>query len=219
MLSVSFISACGQNNLIFQVEYDDVHGLKKGASLVYGDTTIGKVEDIKYTDDGLFMVAVNLQEQSRALATNTALFYISDGQGTNNKVLELVESGEQENVPIIEGQIVKGTSKVSGMTQKLQNQLGDALQLFSNDMRDSWLDWKEQTLDQQMSYLEEELDHILLALENFSESTRRELETTVIPELNEQIELLKRKLEEFGRENELDNIEKKMDEINELIAV
>ena len=219
LLAVTFMSACGQNNLIFKIEYDDVDGLTKGAPLVHEESIIGAVEDIQYTDEGKFMVGVNLNEQSRTLATNSALFYISDGEILENKVLELVDSGEEESSPILEGQTVKGSSKVSGMTQKLQNQFGDALQLFSDNVKGSWVDWKEQTLDQQMVYLEQELDRILLELENFSASTRKQLETTVIPELNKQIEALRETLEEFGREHELDGIEKKMSDINELIAV
>ncbi len=219
LLAVIFMSACGQNNLIFQIVYDDVDGLTKGAPLVYGESIIGTVEAIQYTDEGKFMVGVNVNEPSRTLATHSALFYISDAQGSDNKVLELVDSSEEEGSLILEGQIVKGSSKVSGMTQKLQNQFGDALQLFSDNVKGSWVDWKEQTLDQQMAYLEKELDRILLELEDFSASTRKQIETTVIPELNKQIEALRETLEEFGREHELDDIEKKMNDINELIAV
>jgi len=213
------LSACGKNDLIFQIEFDAVDGLKGGDLLMHGENIIGNVEDIQYSDKGNFLIDVNLQEQFRPLATHSALFYISDSHGSESKVLELVESSSEDNSPIQEDQIIKGSNKVSGMTQKLQNQFGDALQSFSYSLQNSWIDWKEQTLDQQIAHLEKELDRILVELEGLTTSAREKLETTVIPQINKQINALKEKLEELGRESELDDIEKKLDDINELIEV
>ena len=213
------LSACGKNDLIFQIEFDAVDGLKGGDLLMHGENIIGNVEDIQYSDKGNFLIDVNLQEQFRPLATHSALFYISDSHGSESKVLELVESSGEDNSPILEDQIIKGSNKVSGVTQKLQNQFGGALQSFSDSIQNSWTDWQEQTLDQQIAHLEQELDRILVELEDLTTSARKKLETTVIPQINKQIEALKEKLDELDRERELDDIEKKLDEINELIEV
>ena len=216
---VIILSACGKNNLIFQVEFDAVDGLKDGDLLVHGENVIGNVEDVQYSDKGNFLVDVNLQKQFRPLATHSALFYISDSHDSESKVLELVKSSSEDNLFILEDQIIKGSTKASGMTQKLQNQFEDALQLLSNSLESSWVDWKEQTLDQQIAHLEEELDRILVELEGFTTSARKEFEENVIPQINKQINALKEELEKLGKESELDDIEKKLDDINELIEV
>ncbi len=212
-----FLAACQVGNLAFQVEYQNIDGLKKGASLTHDDETIGSVTEIEYTDQGTFLVGVEIEEAYRPLASQSALFYISENS-SSNKVIELVNDDKPGTQPLIEeGQVIKGSDRLSGMSQKFQNQFNNAVESLSNSIQSSWENWKEETLEQQMSYLEEELNQLQEKAENLSESMRKDYETRILPELNKQIDALKKQLEELGREDELQGIEKKMDELNGLI--
>ncbi|PID43390.1 MAG: hypothetical protein CSA52_02505 [Gammaproteobacteria bacterium] len=215
LFSIAVLAGCS-NDLNFKVEYQDGQGLKKGDSVVYGDEKIGAVSDVNYTDQGKIRVDVVVLEKYRNLARQSALFYISDSKGTDAKVIELVtgQSDQAEQaLPIAEGQIIQGNTRVSGLTQKLQNRFGQALQSFSEDMQNQWQEWKSGTIDKQVDQLEKGLDRILKDIENLGKNTRDQIKTELLPMINRQIEALRRHLEELGREKDIDSIDKKMEEI------
>ncbi|WP_141215511.1 hypothetical protein [Hahella sp. CCB-MM4] len=217
-LPIAFILvACQTGGLAFQIEYQDVEGLRKGAPLTHEEETIGTVKNIEYTDQGTFLVGVEMADQYRHLANQSAFFYISE-DSSSNKIVELVDNDEPGAHPMIEeGQVIKGSNRITGMSQKFQNQFNSAVESLSNSIQSSWKNWKEETLEQQMAYLEEELNQLKEQAGDLSEKMRKDYETRILPELNKQIDALKKQLEELGRENELDGIEKKMDELNGLI--
>lgn len=225
-----FLAACGSRDLAFRIQYDTVDGLKKGADLMHGDTVIGRVNDIQYTDSGNIEVLVTIDEPYRALAKSDALFVIASVAGKEqDKNVELVERSASGNVNsnatppsadsmlIAENQLVQGADPFSGKAQQWQNQLNNVFQSFSDGVSKAWSNWEEKNLDQQLLFMEKELDRIIGQIKNLGESSRKQLETEVIPQLKQQIELLKKKLQALGRENELDPIEKKMDTVTELV--
>ncbi len=216
LLSTLLLSACS-GDLSFRIAYEEVDGLTKGAPVMHDGSEVGRVEDILYTEQGNFLVDVTVQKAFAPLVNHSALFYISDNEAADAKVIELVEGEPGDVSSIEEGQIVQGSNRFTGMAQKFQNQMGDTLSSLTDSVKNTMSQWKEQTLEQQMEYVESELDRLMAAIQDMSADARHQIETQIIPELNEQFETLKKKLEELGREDELDGIEQKMENLNELI--
>jgi len=218
-LTALLLAGCS-NDLSFIVEYDNAEGLKKGDAIVHSDKVIGEIKDILYTDAGKIQVSVNVQEAFRDLAQTSSLFYINSGQDyankdkdsndKANKFIELVTNAEEAGSDIIEGQIVLGSNKVEGLVQSFSNQFGQALQSFTTSVQTSWGEFKGETLDQQIEYVEVELDKIIKKAKSFNEKTRNYFENEVLPKLNQKIDQLRQQLEEFDREDELDGVEEKL---------
>ncbi len=215
--ALAFLTACQTGNLAFQIEYDDIDGLTKGAPLTYEDNPIGSVREIEYTDQGVFLVGVEIDKNFRHLANHSSLFYVSEDSNAN-KIVELEEGNPSaDQSPIESGELIQGHHRMAGMSQKLQNQFSSAIESLSSSIQDSWENWREETLDQQLQLLEEELDRMQSKAQELSESMRQDYETRILPELKAHIETLRKELEELGREDEMDSIEQKMDNLEGLI--
>ena len=64
ILSASLIG-CMNSTHDFKIRFRDVHGLHKGNSVYFEDTVIGDVRKVAYTDSGVFLVSVSIQEEVR----------------------------------------------------------------------------------------------------------------------------------------------------------
>jgi len=217
ILVMAMLLAACDSGLAFRIAYEDVDSLRKGAPLVHHGSKVGLVQEIEYTDQGDFLVSVNVQEQYTDLMDQASVFYISDDEHLGIKVIEIVDGVSGESSPIKDDQIIEGSSRFTGMAQKFQNQFDDTLTSLTDSLKNSVSDWNKQTLEQQKAYVEEELDRLYVEFQNLSDATRHQIETSIIPKLKEQVAILKQKLEALGREDELEAIEGKMDSLNELI--
>lgn len=210
------LSGCSSDDLSFHLQYDEVSGLKTGALLKHDQNTVGRVDSIEYTDAGKFDVKVTIEEPYIAAAKANTLFMISTSDA-GSKYIHLVDVKGGVAEPIKEDQLVIGADSYSGTSQQWQNQINSVINSFSESVSKAWSDWERQTLDEQVAYIERELDKVIAQLKNLSEAARKSIETEVMPQLRQQIELLKKRLEALGSEDKLAPIEKKLETIDDLV--
>lgn len=215
-ISLTLLTGCNKD-LGFIIEYDDADGLKKGDAIVHGDNIVGEIEDIQYTDSGKIQVEVSIKEAYRSLAQHSSLFYVGDIESTADKVIEVVTGSSDKAAPIEDGQVIKGADKMGGIAQKFSNQFGQAVQKFSKSMQSSWQEWKNETLDEQIDYLDAELDKIIVKAKDLNERTRKYLKEEIMPEINRKMEDLRKQLEQQDREEELDGIETKLNKVEKYL--
>ena len=66
---------------------------------------------------------------------------------------------------------------------------------------------------EQIKRLEDELDHLLAELQYAGEDLKNKLRNEMLPHIQEQIEELRRRLKELGREGDLKHVDRKMDQL------
>lgn len=212
---IAFILAgCLEQNLNFSIRYEAVDGLKKGASLMHETQVIGAVDEIIYTDQAEFEVQVSVAEAHQGLVTESAMFVIADDPRTTNvRIIKLIENAPSGAL-IQEGQVVQGSTPLTGIAKELQKQIDATLESFSTSIGRSWSKWKDHTLEQQTDALEQELDQILEALENLSNNAKEQLKNDIVPEIKQHIEQLRQRWNESGQDDSIDQIEEKMDQLD-----
>ena len=67
---------------------------------------------------------------------------------------------------------------------------------------------------EQIKQIERQLDKILAEIENLSAEMKHKLETDILPRIKEQIEELRRRLEQIGREEKLKYVDRNIEEIS-----
>ena len=68
--------------------------------------------------------------------------------------------------------------------------------------------------DEQIKQIEKQLDKILAEIKNLSMEMKHQLEIEILPRIKEQLEELKRRLEEIGKEEKLKHVEQKFETIS-----
>jgi CO dehydrogenase/acetyl-CoA synthase beta subunit len=115
--------------------------------------------------------------------------------------------------PIKEDSVVAGTTKYAVLSDQFSTKLRDNLERFQSELNDFIEGFTNLSESEQMRRLEKELDRLLAELQHFGEAMKHELKTEILPRLKEKIEELRRRLRELGREDDLKQIDRKMERL------
>lgn len=218
MFSVSIIG-CMDSTHDFKIRFRDIQGLRKGNPVYFDESVIGDVKGVAYTDSGVFLVSVSIQEEFASAATDTSQFYI-DGDPQNRaqkaiRVVQLEKSGHR----IEEGTIVDGHTKYAVLYDQFAYQLGQNLTIFESGINEFLRALKGISESEQIEELEKQLDDIIADLGHMSSEMKYKIENEILPLLREKIEELRKSLDGTGLEKDLGPIDRKMDEINEALRI
>lgn len=218
MFSVSIIG-CMDSTHDFKIRFSDIQGLRKGNPVYFDESVIGNVEGVAYTDSGVFLVSVSIQEEFASAATDASQFYIDgDPQNRAQKAIRVVQL-EKGGHRIEENTIVDGHTKYAVLYDQFAYQLGQNITIFESGINEFLRALKGISESEQIKELEKQLDDIIADLGHMSSEMKYKLENEILPLLREKIEELRKSLEGTGREEELGPIDRKMDEINEEVRI
>lgn len=197
-------------DLDFIIKFDSVEGLKKGGRVIYEKQPIGRVDEIVYTEQGIFLVNVSIKKEFANRATKSTLFVI-DGE-SHEKFVKLILADEP-GIQLVEGEIVKGSSQLEGVKRELKNKLSDSVSLFAESINNVIANIDEESIETQIKYFESELDNLVEQAIKMSETKKQRLDREVIPELKEKLDKLEQSLKEQEMEQEFERLNKKFAEL------
>jgi ABC-type transporter Mla subunit MlaD len=129
---------CSENSLTFQVRFPEVSGLKQGDPVYFDNNEIGKVKKVSYTDQGDYLIEVNIAPGFKNAATDDSRFIIEHSPDGKPHMAVIVEQDRPGGVVLKNGSVVQGSTRkgyledVLGDLQKTageaQKQLNSALQ-------------------------------------------------------------------------------------------
>ncbi|MBC2737709.1 MAG: MCE family protein [Desulfobacteraceae bacterium] len=218
IISASLIG-CTDSTHDFEIRFSDVHGLHKGNSVYFEGAVIGEVQKVAYTDSGVFLVSVSIQNEFASAATDAARFFIdSDPENNTQKVIRVVQLGKEGN-PIEEDAVIDGQTKYAVLYEQFAYQLGQNLTIFEAGINEFLSELQGFSTDEQIEELEKQLDAIMADMGRMTREMKHTLETEILPLLRQKIEELRKRLEGTAQEEDLGPIDQKMDAINQELRV
>ncbi len=113
LLVWSVLPACNQNGLSLKIRFARVEGLKPGNRVLFEQNPIGSVTEVIYSEEGIFLVSVHIEEHFTNTATEHARFFIvSDPAEQNRKAVRLVHLREGGSL-LPDNTTVKGSTETS----------------------------------------------------------------------------------------------------------
>lgn len=213
------ISGCMDGALDFQIQFDNVHGLKKGDAVYFEKAEIGTVEEVDYTDSGDFLVNVSIQKEFATAATDDSKFYIDfHPQDRDRKTIQVVQL-EKDGNPIEEDAVVDGHMKYAVLYEQFANELGKNLSIFESGINDFFRAFQDFSDADKIREIEKQLDEIIAELGHMSRDMKDNFENEILPLLREKIEELRKRLERSGQEEDLDAIDRKMETVTDTLRI
>ena len=213
------IAGCMDGALDFQIQFDNVHGLKQGDPVVFEEAVIGTIEEIDYTDSGVFMVSVAIQKEFANAATDDSKFYIDfHPQDRDRKAIEVVQLEKGGN-PIEENAVVEGHMKYAVLYEQFTYELGKNIAILGSGINEFFRAFQGFSDAEKIREIEKQLDAIIADLGNMSDEMKRKFEKEIIPLLKEKIEALRKSLEKIDKGEDLNRIDRKMNTITETLRV
>ena len=165
------IFACGEHELHFKIQFDQIAGLKAGDRLLFEGNWVGSVDEPRYTQDGNYLVDVTIKPNFKNAATRDAQFYIVDDPGAEGKKAIEIEQEKPGGVVIGDGETVTGAQKPS-LFQAVLDRLQDKASRYQGQANE-YLERFKDSLREASQQLEDELEKTLDELaEQFSQFSR-----------------------------------------------
>jgi len=221
MLALIFIVITGMKatSLDFSIRFDTIDGLRKNDTVYYDTTRVGKVKDIEYTDTGEFRVYVVVENQYASLPKYSSTYFIdTDPENYQRKAIQIVQlhDGGQK---IKQNALIDGQSKYAAIYDQITQKFRKNLQVMESEITELFSDLQSLSEDEQIKQLENQLEKILRDVKKLSSQMRHKLETEILPRIQQQLKDLKSRLKKNGREEKLNDAEKKYDRVSEIINV
>lgn len=218
VVAALLVTGCSDRTHDFTLRFRDVHGLAKGDPVYLEESVIGTVDEVTYTDQGLFLVQVSIHREFESAATQASRFFIDTRPDTHQKIIRVVQltpGGE----PIAEGSVVDGQTRFAVLYEQLARQVGEKVADLESGINGFLKELKAIPEKEQIKQLERELDRILADLGRMSREMEQTLEKDVLPKIEKKIEELRKKLERTGDPHDLEVLEEKLDRIHDKLQV
>ncbi|QSA98783.1 MlaD family protein [Methylococcus sp. EFPC2] len=202
VLLLAILSGCSRD-LNFKIHFERADGLVAGAPLVMQNQVVGEVIRIEPAADGGILVSVSVERPQVATVTEDSRFYVEDDPAhPPGKRIEIVQT-RPGGKPIPEGSVVQGSSsrlrdwfplndiikEFGGILRGLRDQV----EQFSREM--DALPKSEQAKDLRSEWLK-----LMEEIKKAQSSAEESLKEEVLPQLQQEMENLRKRLDELKRE-------------------
>lgn len=212
ILASLFLYGCINSDLNFIIKFTSVDGLKEGDSILHDKQLIGNVDEVLYTEQGVFLVSVSVKNEFVHKATKSALFTIDDKSG--EKYVKLILGDELGN-QIVDGEIVHGSTRLDAISREFKNTLSDSADSLVESINSAFSGLSEDTVEKQKKHFERQIDRLIDKVDKMTKDKKHRLNQEVIPELKEKLDQLEKTLTKQNMELEFERLKEKL---NELLA-
>jgi paraquat-inducible protein B len=213
VLTVFLLPACEETGLNLKIRFDQIEGLQSDNRVIFDSNDVGRVTRVFYAKEGHYLVDVIIKEDFANAATEDSRFYIiDDPQAAGQKAVEMLQI-RKGGAPLADGSTVEGSTQSTAVYQKmLENfekqtgKLGKQLQQLFDDLR-------KLPESDEVKQLQKDLEELGQEMEKAGKAARDKIQNEVVPLIKEELERLKKRLENFGREKEVDPLEKQLEKL------
>jgi len=194
LLLFSFITliSCGLGNLTLTAQFNEIDTLATGDRILYRNTYIGDVEKIARTDEGHYLVELNIDSDHKKQLTVYSIFYIDNDPDRPNQKAVFTEQSHAGGMQLTDNSVVVGLDHPPYLRHLLDN-LKRNMEELASELAEKIGRVKE-SYEEQTTELARQLEEALAEIE----WKLRELEKTVqtAPDSDEAKEL-KRNLDKL----------------------
>ncbi|HKK90344.1 MAG TPA: MlaD family protein [Desulfobacteraceae bacterium] len=197
--------------LDYRIAFNETNGIETGNAVVFEKNRIGKVNKIVYREKGDYLVSVQIEPDFSAVVTGKSRFHIQDSplnSGEKAIIITLIEKGGE---PLKSGSVIQGNSPPSPFVE-----ITPFLETFEKSFNKFVSDLKTFPETEEYKKLESQLDRFVNDIKEKGDTVREKFNNETLPAIKKELEILRKKLEELGREEEIKPLEKKLDNLKEV---
>jgi len=205
------LAAACAGSFSISVSFERTEGLKQNDRVLWNDQQIGKVRSVKQNGQGHASVQLQIRKDLSHKVTDESRFLIqADPQGKGQSLVKMVNLSEKGN-PLTTGTAVEGSTYLSLQLEKTER----GLETWRKQLERELERWEEELsrLPESEWYkaLEGEMDYWLNKLGQAGVETREYFKEEVLPRLEEALRELRKRLQQLGREKEIEILQVKLD--------
>jgi paraquat-inducible protein B len=213
LIAIFLIFACEETGLNLKIRFDDTQGLQADNRVIFESNHVGQVTRVFYAKEGHYLVDLIIKEDFANAATENSLFYIvNDPQAAGRKAIEIMQL-RKGGTPLADGSMVEGSTRSAAGYQKMLEDFDKQAGKIGRQLQQFFEDLKKLPESDEVKQLQRDLEELGREMEKAGKATRDKIQNEVVPLIKEELERLKKRLENFGREREVEPLEKQLEKL------
>jgi len=215
VLALTFFGCMGKD-LNIKIKYDKIHGLQEGARVFFEENHIGDVKAVSYREDGSYLLEVAIKRDFVSAATDKSAFIIiTDPREKDKKAVEMIGAREGGR-PLQNGATVNGTTRSSLLFGKVRQNFDRMLHGLKGQFERFTDKLREIPDREEFKRLEREIQGLADELKKAEKAVRDKINEEILPLLKEELNNLRERLRELGREKEVEPLEVQIEKIRRI---
>jgi hypothetical protein len=213
LLMGMMVIGCRSDHIGISVSFDALNGLQREDRVLFENNPAGTIEDFEYRPDGTYMTDLKIDKGFAAALTENSQFRMIDDPGrSGHKAVEIVLT-QPGGKRLQDGASVKGVSTGGPLWR---NELEAGLNFLKDQLDRLARDIQQIPESEAYRRIKESLAGLADEIGRSEEEARRKLKQKWLPKIEKDLEALKKRLQEFGREDEARPLENELDRIRKI---
>jgi hypothetical protein len=210
------LSACWSQDIRINVTFDRLSGLATEDRVLFEGNPIGGVQAIKYNPDGSYTVQVQIEKGFENAVTQYSHFRIVADPTLSDRKAVMVVLAQNGGTPLKSGVTIAGDSEENDFFKQLQEDLASGFAFFKEQIDKIDRDVRQYPQSEEYRQLKKSLEDLATEIERKEKQTREKIKREWLPKIQHELDKLREKLKQYGREEELEPLEKEVDRIRKI---
>jgi len=190
--------------------------VSKGDRVLLTNNAAGSVASIQYNDDQTFTVDLAVDSGFAHALTEHARFYVIDDPGADGRKAIDIRLSQPGGLPLKSGAVVPGSKVQDDLTEHLQKEIQGVIRFFKETLEEMESDVKQVPETEAYQQIKKSLEALAAAIKQKEKQTREKIKRQWLPRIQRELDDLRRRLEAYGREDELKPLEVEMERIRRI---
>lgn len=215
-LLILLLIACRSDAIRINVTFASLSGLAVGDRVLFEQNEAGSIQSIQYNQDGIYIVGLQIEKGFTNAVTEYSQFYlINDSLRDGHKAIE-IRLSRQGGTPLADGATVEGRSTMTDLAERFKKDLTDGFDFLKKHVEDFGRNLRQIPESDEYKKLKKSLEELAAEIEEIEKETREEIKRKWLPQIQREIDDLRERLRQFGREEELQPLEERVQRIRRI---
>jgi paraquat-inducible protein B len=207
---------CKAQPIELHVSYTQLSGVAKGDRVLLNNNAAGSVTGIQYNDDQTFTVDLAVDRGFARALTEHARFYVIDDPGADGHKAIAIRVSQPGGLPLKSGALVPGSKVQEDLTEHLQKEIQGVIRFFKETLEQMGSDVRQVPETEAYQQIKKSLEALAAAIRQKEKQARENIKRQWLPRIQRELDDLRRRLEAYGREDELKPLEVELDRIRRI---
>ena len=210
------ILGCRSHEIRLYVTFDHLSGLVGEDRVIFEGNQIGSVQAVSYNSDGRYTVQVGIDKGFMHAVTQYSNFsIIEDPQRSDHKAVSVFLT-KQGGTPLESGTTVAGVPAEGDLFARLQKDLESGFSFFKEQIEEFERDVQQYPESEEYNNLKKSLEDLTAEIQQKEKQARKRIKREWLPRIQRELDELREKLKQYGREKEVEPLEKEVDRIRRI---
>ena len=210
------VSGWFSQDLNLQIRFDQIYGLTAGDRIIFEQNDIGKVTGVLYEKKGTYRVDATIHHSFKNAVTDRSQFFIiQDPSGKGRKAIEMM-TVKGEGVPLEDGALIEGSTRLSVLLNKMEDDVSRSVGDLKQTLKSFSEALRKAPENEDIKTLQAYLKQLLSEMKRSGAAFREMVQNDLLPRLQEEIDKLRQRLKESGREKEVEPLQTQMNELRKI---